>query len=247
MWEFPLHERAGYSPAYIDRNVIINAHELKVLDVETGQELWSYPAEGLYDTSPVVNGNTIVTVSKDDSVVSSIDTATHELLWEYNLNSDVYSTPAVCDGKIIVLTRDGMLVALDQTAGKLLWKKEIHEKPDSSAHDILRNTAANFVSSPAIADNKIYVGLWSGTFLCLNLETGKTLWKYHTGGSIVASPAVADGKVFIASTDGKIYCFGINPEPPSRLFEHSFLLLGSTGIIIVIFIIYRIINRKNKK
>ncbi|MBU7000799.1 MAG: PQQ-binding-like beta-propeller repeat protein, partial [Theionarchaea archaeon] len=61
------------------------------------------------------------------------------------------------------------------------------------------------------------------------------------------SPAVADGKVFIASTDGKIYCFGINPEPPSRLFEHSFLLLGSTGIIIVIFIIYRIINRKNKK
>ena len=212
LWEYSLNHRAGYSPAFRDGEIIVNSLDLKVLDSKTGEELWSYLDLWLCDTSPVVSGQRIITVREDDGVVFTIDSITHELLWEHSLNSYVFSTPAVHNSRIIVVTRSGAIFALDETTGNVLWKKEIQEKPDFSAYDELRNASANFLSSPAIADNKVFVGLWSGTFFCLRLDTGEILWQYKTEGPIVASPAVAGEKVVVASTDGKVYCFGIDPE-----------------------------------
>lgn len=246
LWEYSLDERAGYSPALADGRIFINSIELEILDVETGQHLGSYFAEkGLVDTSPVISGNAIVTVSSHEGTVYMIDIDTHNLLWEYNLTNPVLSTPAVYDGRIIVVTFDGTIVTLDKSTGDILWRREIHKKVEFPAGVISRNMQAVFNSSPAIADNKVYVGLRSGLFLCLNLDTGNPLWEYQTGGAIVASPAVADGKVFIASTDGKVYCFGIDPEPPSKLTD-LFLLLGFIGIVIGI-IVYYVVKRKKPR
>ena len=212
VWEYSLDFSAGYSPALVDGKIIINSLDLEVLDHETGQELWSYPDLWLFETSPVVSGNTLITITKDTGTIFVFDLTTHELLWEHCLDTIVNSTPAVHDRKIVVVVRTGMICALDKTTGDIVWKKEFPDDSDIPASEVLKNAAANFSSSPAIADNKIYAGLWSGAFLCLRLDTGETLWQYTTGGSIVASPAVADEKVFIASTDGKVYCFGIDPE-----------------------------------
>lgn len=212
LWDFSLNHRAGYSPAFVDGKIIINSLDLKVLDCETGEEIWSYPDLWLFETSPVVSGNTLITTTKDNGTLSVIDSTTHELLWEHSLNTIVHSTPAVYDGKIVVVARTGMIYALKETTGEILWHREVQDDSDIPPYEILRNAAANFSSSPSIADNKVFVGLWSGAFLCLRLDTGDTLWQYMTGGSIIASPAVADEKVFIASTDGKVYCFGIDPE-----------------------------------
>lgn len=211
MWEYPLEFRGGYSPVFVDGQIIINSTNLEALD-ERGQALWSYPDLYLYDTSPAVGHNALVSVSDDKGVVSSIDLATHTLLWQCNLGRDIFSTPAVAGVRIIVAAHKGTVTALHGSTGDILWKREFQEKPDISSRDVVRNWAALFLCSPAIADDKVYVGLWSGTFLCLDLETGETLWQYRTGGSIVASPAVADEKVFVASTDGTLYCFGIDPE-----------------------------------
>ena len=46
----------------------------------------------------------------------------------------------------------------------------------------------------------------------LDLETGKQLWEFRTGGRISASPAVAAGRVIVGSQDGLLYCFGSAPR-----------------------------------
>ncbi|KYK35848.1 MAG: PQQ-binding-like beta-propeller repeat protein [Theionarchaea archaeon] len=213
LWQHPLDDRAGYSPAFIEGRVFINSTQLRVLDDETGQQLWSYTdAKGLYDTSPVIDHNAVVTISTDEGSVYQVDITAQELLWKCDLDSHVISTPAVHSNRVIVVTIEETIYALDENTGSVLWKREVHVESNFSAHDVLKNATASFNSSPAIADNKIYVGLRSGTFLCLELDTGEILWQYETKGSIIASPAVADEKVFMASTDGKVYCFGIDPE-----------------------------------
>ncbi len=213
MWEFRLNMRAGYSPVFADGRIFVNSDGLRVLDVATGQQLWSYPIEEeLADSSPVISEEIVVTVSTREGVVYAIDKSTEKLLWKYGLGDSVLSTPAVCNDRIIVKTYDGTVFVLKKNSGDVLWWKNVQEKIEFSGYEVSRNLVANLDSSPAIADGKIYIGLRSGTFLCLMLETGDVLWSYKTGNSIVASPAVADEKVFVASTDGTLYCFGIDPE-----------------------------------
>ena len=213
IWEYPLDDRGGYAPAIKDGSIFINSTQLRVLDDKTGHHLWSYTdAEGLYDTSPVIDHGSVLAISTDKGTVHQIDLTTSELLWKYDVGSIVISTPAVHSNTVIVVTLEETILALDEKEGDVLWEREIHTESDFSAQDVLKNASASFNSSPAIADNKVYVGLRSGVFLCLDLDTGETLWQYETEGPIVASPAIADEKVFISSTDGKIYCFGIDPE-----------------------------------
>ena len=210
VWEHSLTLRAGYSPAFENNVLYINSNTLKVLSVETGEEIWSYPAELLFDTSPVINGEYIIAVSENGTVYS-INKKTHELFWKTRLIYRVFSTPAVFEDLIIISTAGGVF-ALDKNNGDILWENEIQQESPFSSFDNLMNAQASFDSSPAIADGKVYVGLRSGLFLCLDLETGEILWQYQTDGAIIASPAIADEKIFVASTDGKICCFGIDPQ-----------------------------------
>jgi outer membrane protein assembly factor BamB len=211
LWRYRYIERAGYSPALLDKLIVLNSDQLRFLDVRTGQQLWSYETGFLSDTSPVITQSTLVTTSSEDGTIYAFDIKVRDLLWTRCLNDLVFSTPAVHNNRIIQMTYDESLYVLDEKTGSVVWKKDLWEKPSFSVMDIAQNRQAGFSSSPAVADNKIYVGLASGTFMCLKLDTGDISWKYRTEGSIVASPAVADERVFVASTDGKVYCFGIDP------------------------------------
>ncbi|MCK4734257.1 MAG: PQQ-binding-like beta-propeller repeat protein, partial [Methanophagales archaeon] len=64
------------------------------------------------------------------------------------------------------------------------------------------------LSSPAVADGKVFVG----TIYCLDENTGSLIWSYERG-SGRSSPAVANGKAFFGSGDNKIYCFGMKSPP----------------------------------
>lgn len=63
------------------------------------------------------------------------------------------------------------------------------------------------VTSPVIADRRVYVGSNDGNVYALDAATGAILWSGATGGSIVFSPAVDHGRVFVGSDDTKIYAF----------------------------------------
>jgi len=67
-------------------------------------------------------------------------------------------------------------------------------------------SAANIISTPAVADNKVIVGNQDGVLACFHAGTGKQLWTYTTKGAIFSSPAERDNKVVVGSGDGAIYC-----------------------------------------
>ena len=77
--------------------------------------------------------------------------------------------------------------------------------PDSNMIRWSYNTGGDVISSPAVIDNKVYVGGGSKVW-CLNAETGGFIWDYQTGGGVFSSPAVVNGKVYIGSSDGYVYC-----------------------------------------
>lgn len=69
-----------------------------------------------------------------------------------------------------------------------------------------RRMGVGIYASPAMANNRVYIGDDEGHFYCLNAKTGATLWQYKADARIYSTAAIADNKVVFGSTDNSIYC-----------------------------------------
>lgn len=121
--------------------------------------------------------------------IYALDKRTGELLWHFDTKGDAMPTPAISDGQLVFSTGAGEIYALDANTGEQRWVTKVGGMGN--------------MSSPAIADGRIYVGMSVPAYLfCLDARTGKTLWKaqipkaVNTGMGDV-SPAVSDGVVVI--------------------------------------------------
>jgi len=66
-------------------------------------------------------------------------------------------------------------------------------------------TGDKVYSSPAVANNIIYVGSKDGHLYALDAGTGEVKWDYETRERIISSPAVANEIVYVGSDDHYIY------------------------------------------
>ncbi|MQA23409.1 outer membrane protein assembly factor BamB family protein [Rugamonas rivuli] len=64
---------------------------------------------------------------------------------------------------------------------------------------------AQTVSTPAIAQGRLFIGAEDGNLYAFDLATRKLAWLYHAGAGIASTPAVADGIVYFLARDGKLY------------------------------------------
>jgi outer membrane protein assembly factor BamB len=117
------------------------------------------------------------------------------------------SSPVVDDTGVYVGFDDGRLLALDRDTGALRWAFEtrryaVELGEDSSEHHGIHGT-------PAVDDEQVYIGDYSGWLYALDKETGALRWEQKLGGSIGASPVLFQGQIFMAvefgDPDGKVF------------------------------------------
>ncbi len=61
----------------------------------------------------------------------------------------------------------------------------------------------------AISDDYVVYSNTLGEIVALSATTGKSMWKYKTGGKIFSTPAIRKNKVICPSSDGNIYCLNL--------------------------------------
>ena len=86
-------------------------------------------------------------------------------------------------------SNDSMLYCINANTGAFIWNYK---------------TEYFVFSSPAVTDNRVYVG--SDQMYCLDAVTGDYIWSYPTGTIGYSSPAIYDNKVYVGSMDWGIYC-----------------------------------------
>lgn len=144
------------------------------------------------------------------------------------------TSPAVADGELYTATYDGWLFCINTADGKVRWKTKTHDDTDASAviygehvyacaeevasfvYCFKRSTGEEvwryggntkgYWSTPAIANDRLFVGGEDGALHTLDVGTGKPLWTFQTGEAIWSSPAVINGKVLFGSRDFYFYC-----------------------------------------
>ncbi len=67
-------------------------------------------------------------------------------------------------------------------------------------------SAANVISTPAVAGKLVVFGNQNGLIEALSIENGRRKWKFQAGGPIFSSPAVSGDRVVLGSADQHIYC-----------------------------------------
>lgn len=66
------------------------------------------------------------------------------------------------------------------------------------------------VGPPAVAGGRVYVACGNGHLYCLDLATGRPLWRHDAGGTITSMPAVFERGILLATADGRVR--SVSPE-----------------------------------
>lgn len=109
-------------PIVADSKVFIGDLEgkMNVLDMNTGERLWSYQAEkGIFHT--VAYDDAKVYFTSDDSYIYCVDTVTGDIVWKYKTGAGIWTAPLVVNNVVYVASRDKTLYALDANLGTLNW------------------------------------------------------------------------------------------------------------------------------
>jgi outer membrane protein assembly factor BamB len=129
-----------------------------------------------------------------------------DVLWKFYTGDSICSTPAVFNDYVYVTVgpcnsslddyKIFKIFCLNRNTGVKVWDY---------------TTENHIVSSPAVAENKVFFGSLDGNIYCLATDTNTSQWTpLATGGEVWSSPAVSitgsTEKLVIGSTDGYLYC-----------------------------------------
>ncbi len=113
------------------------------------------------------------------------------------------------------------------------WKR-----PDFSVNQKYNNIKINWLveeksdvgTAITTEKNRAIFANTKGEVVALSAKTGKTLWRFATGGKIYSTPAISNGAVVCASTDGNIYSLSLKSGQPIWKFETGKPIVASPAI-----------------
>lgn len=205
-WELPAGDYANtrYSP--LDQINTENVKNLKI--VATFSTGITHGHEG----QPLVVNNTMYVVTPFPNNLLAIDlkNLNGPLKWKFEPHPDPRAQGRACcdtvnrgasygDGKIVYSALDNTTIAVDAEHGTQVWR--------TKTGDV--NLGETITGAPLIVRDKVYVGNSGGEFgvrgrlVCLDLKTGKELWRAYSQGPDSDVRIGPDFKPFYAKDQGK--------------------------------------------
>lgn len=206
-WGYESGDFFTSSPTIAENQVFFGGGDgfLYALELKSGKELWKFQTGGRIRSTPAVNDDGTVFVGSFDGKLYAVERDTGKLKWSYEtegakLNSgdfgydrrSIQSSPAIWKNTVLFGARDGFLYAVESGSGKLLWRYD---------HKI---SWVN--SSPAVVDGMVYGASSDGRFVnCVDIESGKELWRFKTDSLVWSSPAVTQNFFYVGDWAGNLY------------------------------------------
>jgi outer membrane protein assembly factor BamB len=234
LWSFDLPRPNRTSIAVADGLAYTGseAGELIALDVNTGEEVWRFAAEGSIVSTPDVIGGALYVGSLDGSVYR-LNAQTGELEWRFETGGQVYASPVLYGDQVFIGSRDGFFYALAQATGELRWRADMDGEVWGSAAVYLPTSTVvigahggevtsftydgeidwtveiggDIHASPVIDAASLYISNSDGAFLSLDSQSGAIFWQVAFQSPIYASPAIGATQLYITDYDGNLVAF----------------------------------------
>jgi outer membrane protein assembly factor BamB len=170
-------------------------HLLYCLDAESGRLVWKFETQGdIFNTTPFLINEDIIYFDSFDNYMRAVDINTGQLVWKFLTGRyGMQDGPIMHNGILYQTNREGVLYALT-LSGKIIWEFRIND----------------IIARPIIHGNRIYLGTGDYNLYCLDLRTGRVLWKFPTQGELWWKPAVWDDRIYFTSMDCFLYCLDLS-------------------------------------
>ncbi|HOW72097.1 MAG TPA: PQQ-binding-like beta-propeller repeat protein [Phycisphaerae bacterium] len=173
-------------------------------------------------TSGTAGGRNQVVFPGGDAWVYAFEPVTGKLIWKFNCRpaagkdggeeendpNTLISTPVWHDDKVFIGI--GQSPELGGGPGAI-WAIDAGKTGDVSQSAVVWQVDGDDIgrtgSTVAIRDGLLYVAECDGYLNCLDVTTGKRIWRHDLKATMWASPLVADGKVYITNEDGDTFVF----------------------------------------
>lgn len=126
------------------------------LDARTGKQKWFYDVKDTVLSAVCIAKKKVVFGGYDGNI-HAVDVDTGEMKWKTNVGAPVLSSPAVAKNLVYACSRDGQIYCINLDDGKTKWKYDASDIADDP----------EIISSPAVANGRLYIGLARDSLLCL--------------------------------------------------------------------------------
>jgi outer membrane protein assembly factor BamB len=209
--------------------------------------LWTLPLSGPSASTPIISGEKIFLSGSDKDnqalLALCIERTTGKVLWQRKISdgfkrddrSNLSSPSPVTDGKTVCFFYGNGEIACFDTAGKPLWRRNIEQEYGEFAFQW------TFSSSPLLFNGRLFVQVLQrdqpvhsrgneggeSYVLCLEPETGRTLWKQVRNTEAQAEsreafstpiPVEVEGKPQIVIAGGDMLS-GIEPSTGNEIWR----------------------------
>jgi len=206
-----------------------NAPSFIAVDRRTGEVAWkdASPGEKIFlgqwgsPAYGIVNGTPQVAFPGGDGWLYAFEPATGKPLWKFNCKSHeekpspdhLIATPVYAGDRVLVsIGRDtehagaGCLRAIDARGrGDVTRTAEVWR--------LANDDFGSSISDATVHGGLVYAIEIDGFLNCVELETGRRLWRHDLQAAVWGSPLVADGRIYVQTGDGDVVVFAVGREP----------------------------------
>ncbi|MCX2819396.1 PQQ-binding-like beta-propeller repeat protein [Haladaptatus sp. F3-133] len=168
--------------------------KLYAVDVESGKDMWSFQADGVFCGSVPAVMNNIVYAGSEDNSMYALNADDGSLVWEFETGHIIVSSPVVTEEAVYFGSYDDNLYAVDPETGDELWRF---------------NAGSSIFSSPAYRDGVVYFGTESGWLFAVDGRTGEEVWSIEQSAdrhhAVKSSPVVTENMVYFGTEGNSVY------------------------------------------
>ena len=179
---------------------------------------WTYDAEGIFKSAPVVCDNKIVVGSTSGELLCLTNQG--KLLWKFKTDNAIEAPALIENNTVYFGNLGGTLYALDLETGKLKWEYK---------------TENQIMGAPTLfkAGSKTILAVGSYDYYLHGVDatTGEGLWKYESDNFLNSAPAIYKGKAVFGGCDGFLHLVNMTNGLSAGKVEVATYVASSPSIV----------------
>lgn len=232
LWTVKTGGPIASSPIVSDGIVYVGSGDnaLNALDAASGDVLWREDIVGEVRAAPAVSKGHVYAADNLGNL-HVFDARTGQSKLRFRTEGNTKASPAIANG-MAYFPSGGQVHAVDADAReipgeyqfKLVWKQfwdwkvpGVPRPPAQKGRMWLfdpdfafdratgRWSTTGLVSTPSIADDKMYAGSFNGGFYGADAISGTETWRFAADGAIFGSPVVVADRVYFGTDAGSLY------------------------------------------
>ena len=188
LWQKRVKDVAA-GPIIVDNRLFVSSGDglLRALDLDNGESVWTFAGDQRPSAAASYDGVRIFQPSEQGWLYAVTPDSGKEL-YRVRLDGSLVS-PVAAAQFVYATTVTGRVYALNPNDGSVVWQYQAD---------------GPIWTSPAVGNDRIFVGHSGGDVLALDAASGRELWRHEVGEVIRASALLVGDRVVVGTMTGRL-------------------------------------------